>query len=104
MLLNNAPIEVQKEVLSCILTLNKEFALQMCTSLNLYDIIEKEEIDIVDVVLLFQEYEIPLHIATDSSIWEEFINSIVNETGKKLLTFLKQFITKLNELLLFRAC
>lgn len=104
MLLNNASIEVQREVLSCILTLNKEFALQMCTSLNLYDIIEKEEIDIVDVVLLFQEYEIPLHIATDSSIWEEFINSIVNETGKKLLTFLKQFRTKLNELLLFRAC
>lgn len=104
MLLNDALIEVQREVLSCVLTLNREVGLQLCNSLNLYDIPEKEDIDIINAVLLLNEYELSLRIATDSKVWKDYIYSVVNETGKSLLSCLEPFWDKLNELLLFRAC
>lgn len=104
MKLNEAPGAVQKQVLSKVLTLNREAGLQMCNSLGIEDIDTDDAIDIIDTVLLFNEYEVPLYIATDSDIWKQYIYSVVNETGKKLLNNLEPFRDKLNELLIFRAC
>ena len=102
--LNEAPVAVQKQVLSKVLTLNREAGLQMCNSLGIEDIDTDDAIDIIDTVLLFNEYEVPLYIATDSDIWKQYIYSVVNETGKKLLNNLEPFRDKLNDLLIFRAC